>query len=750
MADYDELTGVSVNGIPIEWHLNTGTCTFGAMPAVVMRVDSTLARFMAETQAMMGTERFTLALQSEGRKSIADDWPTITACPNFTEGFQDIAHIYAAAGWGNWQIIAIDYHKKEVLFRVHHSWEGRYQQSLGVNWGCAMLAGKLAGYCSRLFDSNCWAEQLSFTALGDDADTFLVKPSTRTIENELTNLLATGAGATADATTALRKLQEEIQTRAKTEQELRLGHLQLEQRMLEQAGKYSESERKYRDLVEGTNDLVAQLDPRGRLTFLNRAAQKILTLAPAEYSGLSIFRFIHPDDHKRVLAWWRQCLADKADRTVIELRQVNIKTGNVLNLQWSTSFQYDAAGKLTGIGVIGRDVSDIRRAEQERESLAIQLRRRHKMEAIGTLAGGIAHDFNNILAAVLGYADMALADIPVWSPARRQIQEVLKAGNRAKDLVKQILAFSRKEEQHRQPINLNALIVEAVVFLRATIPTTIDIMLDLAPGCGNIQGDQTQIHQVLMNLCTNASQAMENQGGTLTIALREVQLFDEDLDPAGNLKPGKFVLLTISDTGSGIPEKYLERIFDPYFTTKEFGKGSGMGLAVAHGIVKSHDGMIRVTNKPGEGAAFSLFFPRIDAVAEKTEETDAEHQTGNERILVVDDDPSIAKMLEIVLSRHGYSVHSITSSTKALEVFRSDPGAFDLVLTDMTMPELTGDNLAEEIRRIRPDVPIILCTGYSRQIDDNQARAMGIRAFLMKPVDLRELAATVRRLIDES
>lgn len=629
-----------------------------------------------------------------------------------------------------------------------------------------------------------------------------------------------------------------------------------------------ESEKKYRTLVENTSDLIALLNPRGRLTFLNRAAQKILALNPTEYFGLSIFHFIHPDDRQRVLTWWRKCRAEKAGDTFIELRQVNAESGRVYNLQWSASFQYDATGRVTGIGVIGRDVSEIRRAEQdyrnlftkmldgfalheiicendqpvdyrflsvnpafesltglaakdllgktarevlprlephwikiygkvaltgepinfvqhsaelgkhfrvaaycpnpgqfacifrditlqknaeqEKAALEAQLQRRHKMEAIGTLAGGIAHDFNNLLAAILGYAEMALEEIPSQSQASRQIQEVLTAGARAKNLVRQILAFSHHEDQYREPVNLNELITEVVVFLRATIPTTIEILLDIVPNCGNILGDPTQIHQVLMNICTNAGQAMEKDGGILSITLREEAFTDEGLARSVMAGPGTFLCLDIADTGSGIPEKHLERIFDPYFTTKEFGKGSGMGLAVAQGIVKSHDGHIKVVNNPEKGVTFSLYFPRIDAPAKVVETKAQEKATGSERILVVDDEPSIARMLEIILKNSGYTVQTFSSSTKALEIFRADPSAFDLLLTDMTMPELTGDNLALAVHQLRPDIPIILCTGYSSRIDELQAREVGIQAFLMKPVDFKKLTTTVRQLLDNN
>lgn len=381
-----------------------------------------------------------------------------------------------------------------------------------------------------------------------------------------------------------------------------------------------------------------------------------------------------------------------------------------------------------------------------REVVESKLRQSHKMEAIGTLAGGIAHDFNNILAAILGYADMAKDDIPEYSPAKYQIDQVLKAGNRAKDLVKHILSFSRKESQERIPAQIHLIANEALKLLRASIPTTVKIQQNIDPACGNILADPTQIHQVLLNICTNAAQAMDENGGVLDVSLDCVELAENEL--AEGTKAGSYVRLVIKDTGEGIDPKVIERIFDPYFTTKEFGKGSGMGLAVVHGIVKSHDGMITVESNLGEGTTFSVYFPTIDLPVKEEIENAALIPTGKENILVVDDEESMVDLNKRRIERLGYRVTTKTSSMEALELFRSQPDAFDIVISDQTMPELTGVQLAKKLMEIRSDIPIIICSGYSSKIDAGKAKLIGISAFIMKPVEIMELANAIRDVLD--
>lgn len=394
------------------------------------------------------------------------------------------------------------------------------------------------------------------------------------------------------------------------------------------------------------------------------------------------------------------------------------------------------------------DITKRKKAEQEKENLETELRQVHKMEAIGTLAGGIAHDFNNLLAVIIGYADLAMDDIPNGNPAKPQLEEVLRASNRAKSLVKQILAFSRKSQQDRVPVQIPLILKEAVHLLRASIPTTIDIQLDIDSDCKPVLADQTQIHQVILNLCTNAAQSMENEGGILEITLKQIEIDPTQLSNQ-DLKTGSHLKLTVKDTGHGIEKQILEKIFDPYFTTKKFGKGSGMGLAMVHGIVKNHNGLILVDSTPGKGSVFQIFLPAIDDAIEVQDKKATPLLTGTEHILVVDDEPAIADMTQLRLERLGYRVTIKTGSMEALELFRRHPGRFDLVITDQTMPHLTGKKMAAEMIQIQKDIPIILSTGYSSRIDEDKTENAGIRAFLMKPVGIKELSECIRRILGD-
>jgi signal transduction histidine kinase len=394
-----------------------------------------------------------------------------------------------------------------------------------------------------------------------------------------------------------------------------------------------------------------------------------------------------------------------------------------------------------------KEMDDRIKAETEKKNLEGRLSQAHKMEAIGTLAGGIAHDFNNILGAIIGYADLIKYDIPEGNPAKAKIEKVLKAADRAKNLVKQILAFSRKSQMSRTPVQIHLIMKEAVHLLRASIPSTIRILEEIDPECGSVLADQTQIHQVILNLGANAAQAMETQGGALHIALTRVDISPSDIFAYPGLKPGPHVKLRVKDTGTGIDKKIMSRIFDPYFTTKDIGKGSGMGLAMVHGIVKSHEGVIHVESEAGSGAVFDIYLPSIKDALPVPENTPDAPLTGTGHILVVDDEPAIADTIRMRLELLGYRVTMKTSSLEALEAFRQYPGLFDLVITDQTMPHLTGEKMAREMILIQNHIPIILNTGYSSLIDEEKLGEIGIRAFLMKPVRMEELSECVGRIL---
>ena len=397
---------------------------------------------------------------------------------------------------------------------------------------------------------------------------------------------------------------------------------------------------------------------------------------------------------------------------------------------------------------IGR-VIDHKQAEEEKKKLEEQLRQTQKMEAIGTLAGGIAHDFNNVLGSIIGYADLAMDDIQEGTIARSNLEQVLIAGSRAKQLIKQILTFSRKAEEGQKLIQVAPVIEESLKMLRASIPSTIEIRQNIESQDGIISGNPTQIHQVVINLCTNAAHAMGENGGVLKVGLEEVSIDSDIVTHYGDLKMGQYLKLTIKDTGCGIERDAIDRVFEPFFTTKDVDKGTGMGLSVVHGIVKDHNGTITVESQPQKGTTFNVFLPKIGSGDLPEDELPEIPRGQGELILLVDDDPSIVGMMTQVLERLGYSVTAKTSSIDAVETFTTEPGKFDLVITDYAMPGMTGKELAQEVMNVRPDIPVVLCTGFSEDIDAKDARRMGIKDFVMKPVTREKIAAIIRKILDE-
>ena len=396
---------------------------------------------------------------------------------------------------------------------------------------------------------------------------------------------------------------------------------------------------------------------------------------------------------------------------------------------------------------IATDISRIKDLEKESLRIQAQLQQAQKMEAIGTLAGGIAHDFNNILSAVLGYTEIAQADAAKDSSLERNLKEVLKAGNRARDLVKQILTFSRQTEQELKPVQVRSIIVESLKLLRASLPTTLRIQSNI--DCDSaVLADPTQIHQVLMNLCTNAAHAMRESGGLLKVDLSEVVLDTDFRNNSQDISPGSYVKLTVSDTGHGMADSIQERIFDPFFTTKDRGEGTGMGLAVVLGIVKSHGGAITMESHIGLGSTFNVFLPHIQAEVEVKPMLQTAIPTGTEHVLFVDDELALVDLGKKILERLGYHVTTRTSSIEALELFIEQPDKFDLIITDMTMPNMTGDELASRLLEVRQDIAIILCTGYSERISREKAQRMGIKEFILKPLVMSELGRIIRTVLD--
>lgn len=409
-----------------------------------------------------------------------------------------------------------------------------------------------------------------------------------------------------------------------------------------------------------------------------------------------------------------------------------------------------ADGSLVGIVQDFRDISERKKAEQERKGLEAQLRRAQKMEAIGTLAGGIAHDFNNILTPIIAHSEMALWSLPEESPVRSRLQEVLKAGQRAKDLVHQILTFSRQtDRQQAIAVQVGRIVKEVLKLLRASLPSTIHIRQELNAKLDAVIADPTHIYQVLMNLCTNAAHAMRAKGGVLEVGLANVSIdFESLIQKLHDVVPGTYVKLTVRDTGHGIRTEIIDRIFDPFFTTKARGEGTGMGLSVVHGIIKDYGGAITVDSSLEVGTTFEVFLPVADQIANGVLESVELLPRGNsERILLIDDEAAITSVVSSMLSYLGYDVVAETSSVSALEAFNSQRDAFDLIITDQTMPVMTGEQLARQIMRIRPNIPIIVCTGYSDQFSEEQAKAIGVRGYVMKPVVMSAIADAIRKAL---
>jgi len=394
------------------------------------------------------------------------------------------------------------------------------------------------------------------------------------------------------------------------------------------------------------------------------------------------------------------------------------------------------------------EISERKLAEEQRQKLEAQLQQAQKMEAIGTLAGGIAHDFNNIIGIILGNAEMARGGVSSGTNLADDLDEVIKASHRARELVKQILAFSRQTDAECVALQPGNIIGDTMKMLRSSIPSTIEIHQDLAPSKRLVLADPTHIHQIIVNLCTNAFQAMEKDGGRIDIRLQDVEMDRDEIWQEGDVAPGRFVRLTVADSGPGMDKKVLRKIFDPFFTTKEVGKGTGLGLSIVHGIVKSYGGYITCDSDQGHGTVFQVFLPVIEDEDVQIDTAVETIPLGRGRILFVDDEKMIAGMGKKMLEKLGYNVTARTCSLEALKVFQEMPDQFDMVITDQTMPEMTGIDLCRQILQIRPDLPIILCTGYSTLISEETAKAAGVKEFALKPIGKKDMALMVRRVFD--
>lgn len=514
------------------------------------------------------------------------------------------------------------------------------------------------------------------------------------------------------------------------------------QQQMEQREQAEQQMRRLMLAVEQAAEMVLVLDANGYVQYANPATRRIIGIHNGKLVGLNPFMLQRPSDQAALVAKaWEEISAGRIwSGSMIQ----RLQDGTERMLEQTIAPVRNDRGEVIGFVAIGRDVTRERMLEE-------RLRQAQKMEAIGTLAGGIAHDFNNILAAIIGYAELSCAHKNLEQGIRYNLEQILKASNRAADLVRQILAFSRKSLQERRPVEFNRILKETVQMLRASIPTTIDLKLKLPRESIMIMGDASQLQQVLMNLCINAAQAIGDRHGHIMVLLGVRELSGEDISLYPELRPGQYACLTVQDDGPGMPAEVLGHIFEPFFTTKPVDKGTGMGLAVVDGIVKSHGGTVRVTSSPGEGATFEVFIPRLEnAGGEEMLDDGMTIPRGTERILLVDDELFLVETGRQMLSALGYQVTAIQDSREAYRLITEDPDRFDLVITDQTMPGMTGVELARQIKKLNPDLPIILCSGYTDAVTPEQAAAEGIAAFLYKPVDKRIIATALRKALKKN
>ncbi len=507
------------------------------------------------------------------------------------------------------------------------------------------------------------------------------------------------------------------------------------------------SEQRFQDLFNGINAIIYTQDIEGRFTSANPALCKAFGRAEDELLGRQASDFMKPEFAPAFKSEYLEMINKQGSQegNTIYFK----KNGEKIYLEYKSVLVQPEKGE-PFISGTGRDVTEKILSERKLAKLQEQVAQSQKMESIGTLAGGIAHDFNNILFPIVGYTEMLLEDTPEDSPTRDSLNQIYTSALRARSLVKQILTFSRQESGELKLMKMQPIVKEALKLIRSTIPTTIEIKQDINPDGGVIKADPTQIHQIIMNLATNAYHAMEDTGGELKIRLKEIELGEHDiLKP--DMKPGIYACLTITDTGRGMDKALTRKIFDPFFTTKEKGKGTGMGLSVVHGIVTNMNGAIQVYSEPGEGTQFHVYLPvEKNLSEEQIIHSKTEIQGGIEQILLVDDEEAILTMEKRMLERLGYQVASCTSSLEALEVFRSSPDKFDLIITDMAMPNMPGDKLSAELIKIRPGIPILLCTGFSETMSEEKATFLGIKGFLWKPIVMKDLAHKIHEVLDQN
>jgi PAS domain S-box-containing protein len=856
---------IRVSNIDIEWDPSRGACLFEKLPVAMMWVDTTLAGVMSGVQAMVGTQRFLLALQSEGRKSVEEDWRVISSFRDFAEGFEAIANIAAVAGWGNWALVHLDEGKKECRFRVTDNWEGRYQKALGVCWGSGMLAGKMAGYCSRLFDTNCWADQISFIARGDAFDEFVVGPSPRSIEQEIEGLLAADEATRADMAVALEKLGREIAERRATEVALReseekfrnlveatsdwiwetdaegnytyssprvrdllgyepgevVGRKPFDFMPGEEAGRITEKFRSYgaarlpffnlenanvrkdgrrviletsgvprldsrgqllgyrgidrditerkqaeeslrekeefiRAMLETSRDWIWAIDLGGAHTYSNPAVKDILGYAVEEIVGASAFHLICEEDREQVNTMVGRCIEQKRgwSGSVIRWRH---KDGDCRYLESNSVPVLNPAGNVIGFRGVDRDITERMRAEEERLNLERRLLHGQKLESLGVLAGGIAHDFNNLLMAILGNLDIANSYLPPTSPAHENVGQAILATRRATDLTREMLAYSGRGRFVVTRLDLSALVRENAKLLRTVISKMVTLELALAPDGAYTDADPGQIQQVIMNLITNASEAIGDRPGRIGLSTGVLECDPNYLSHsrlAEKPPQGRFAYLEVSDTGTGMDEETQKKLFDPFFTTKFMGRGLGMSAVL--GIVRGHHGAIILDSSIGKGTVFRVLFPARERKKTASPESTGVSPSGlglegaARTILIVDDEESVCRLLLRFVEQVGFRGITAPNGEQALRLLKEHGHEIALVLLDLTMPHMNGVTAFQEMKRIRPNVRVILTSGYDEQEAISKLTVEGLAGFIQKPYHLEDLKDKIAQLLGSS
>ncbi|MBI9074400.1 MAG: PAS domain S-box protein [Desulfatibacillum sp.] len=499
-----------------------------------------------------------------------------------------------------------------------------------------------------------------------------------------------------------------------------------------------DSEEKYRVLVENAMDAIF-IAQNGVIKYCNPVTEDLSGYTPEEACNIRIVDLVHPDDLEMVMD--RHARRSQGEILPNTYSHRFITKGGTVKWGQLNSVRIQWEGKDATLNFL-RDIT----RQQELES---QLQQAHKLEAIGTLSGGIAHEFNNLLSIILGNAEMAMDDIPDQEPARAFLNEIKTATIRGGEIVRQLLSFSRPSLPKKKPVDISSCIRETMSLLRASIPSSVVFHMDISPECHAVLGDSTQIRQVIINLCNNAAHAMEGLSGALSIRARNISTKTGEIFYDQVLSPGNYVSIEVEDNGHGIASNQLARIFDPFYTTKDVGIGSGMGLSVVQGIMKGHGGGIRISSLPGKGAKVQCLFPSAGKKRAALPEQPPKSPEGDERILFVDDEFSIVKMVKGRLERLGYSVTAMDDPQEAINLYAENPKGFDLVITDLTMPTMTGDILIARLKEINPNVKTIICTGYNEKIDARIAKEMGAGAFLTKPVERHHMAAAIRQVMED-